>query len=243
MTTMARFDEAVEAKDFERQDPEYRDLVSRVLTIQADCEIGGPHLYLDRILPDAPSRTAQIVVARTAAEEIDHFRKIAGVAGEIGTDVSHVLRWSNQERYVEAFRTTIETWEDFAVFGFLIDRVGKYQLDEFLPCTYKPLQRVVESMHDEEESHSRDGMMETARMALKGGEQKERLQRALDHWYVTALDMFGASESRRSDRYRYWGLKRRTNEEARQEYMAEVNPLIEKMGLEVPDPVAGRKFL
>src|SRR4051794_27471541 len=194
MSAMARFDEAIEAKDFEQQDPEYRDLLSRVLTIQADCEIGGPHLYVDRILPDAPSKGMQLVVARTAAEEIDHFRKMAVLAGEIGTDVSHVLRWSNQERYVEAFRTTIETWEDFAVFGFLIDRVGKYQLDEFLPCSYKPLERAVETMLGEEESHIRFGTMETARLALKGGEAKERVQRALDHWYVKGLDMFGKSE-------------------------------------------------
>jgi len=156
--------------------------------------------------------------------------------------VSHVLRWSNQERYLEAFRTTIETWEDFAVFGFLIDRVGKYQLDEFLPCSYKPLERAVESMLGEEESHIRFGTMETARLALKGSESRERVQRALDHWYVKGLDMFGKSESHRSDRFRYWGLKRRTNEEARREYMAEVNPIIVKMGLDVPDPHAGRLF-
>jgi 1,2-phenylacetyl-CoA epoxidase catalytic subunit len=55
--------------------------------------------------------------------------------------------------------------------------------------------------------------------------------------------MFGRSESNRADRYRYWGLKRRTNAEAREQYLAEVNPLIEGMGLEVPDALAGRKYL
>jgi 1,2-phenylacetyl-CoA epoxidase catalytic subunit len=41
----------------------------------------------------------------------------------------------------------------------------------------------------------------------------------------------------------YWGLKRRTNAQARREYMDEVNPLIEKMHLKVPNPNAGRQYL
>ena len=38
------FTDKVELKDFEKQDPEYQDLLRRVLAIQADCEIGGPNL-------------------------------------------------------------------------------------------------------------------------------------------------------------------------------------------------------
>src|SRR4030095_10300356 len=126
------FDEKVDLHNFDQQDPEYKELLSRVLTIQSDCEIGGPHLYVEHILGSAPTRGYQFVVARTAAEEIDHFRKMAKLAGDTGTDVSHVLKWGNEKRYVEAFRTHITTWEDYAVFGFLVDRVGKYQLDEFI---------------------------------------------------------------------------------------------------------------
>jgi ring-1,2-phenylacetyl-CoA epoxidase subunit PaaA len=60
------------------------------------------------------------------------------------------------------------------------------------------------------------------------------LQKAVDFWYPKALDMFGRSGSERSERYRYWGLKRRSNEQARNEYIKEVNPLIVKLGLQVP---------
>jgi hypothetical protein len=41
------FSDRVEAHDLARQDPDYVDLLRRVLAIQADCEIGGPHLYVD----------------------------------------------------------------------------------------------------------------------------------------------------------------------------------------------------
>jgi|SRR5579871_4080204 len=236
------FEETIELKDFDKQDPEYKELLSRVLAIQSDCEIGGPHLYVEHILPSAPSKGYQVIVARTAAEEIDHYRKMAHLAGEIGTDVSYVLTWSNQQRYVEAFRTHITTWEDFAVFGFLVDRVGKYQLDEFLDCSYAPLDRIVRTMEPEEEGHIEFGTVETAELALKGGEQKERVQRSIDYWYPKALDMFGTSGSKRSERFRYWRLKRRSNAQAREEYMAEVNPLILKAGLTIPDPNKDRLY-
>jgi 1,2-phenylacetyl-CoA epoxidase catalytic subunit len=55
--------------------------------------------------------------------------------------------------------------------------------------------------------------------------------------------MFGRSDSERDRRYLHWGLKRRTNAQARQEYIQEVNPLIEKIHLKVPDPTAGRQYL
>ncbi len=238
--------EQIEQHDLARQDPEYIDLLRRVLAIQADCEIGGPHLYVDAMLPAAPSPIDQLVVARTAAEEIDHFRKFARLAGDIGVDTAYLLSRPNQERYLEAFRGRITTWEDFAVFGFLIDRVGKYQLEEFVSCSYAPLSRILEHpsrVMDEEDGHIDFGTTRTAELAARGGEARQRIQRALNFWYTTGLDMFGKSDSRRAERYRVWGLKHRTNDEARQQYVAEVNPLIHAMGLDVPDPLAGRKYL
>ena len=237
------FKDKIELKDIEKMDPEYKDLLGRVMTIQADCEIGGPHLYVEDILPNAPTKVDQLIVARTAAEEVDHYRKMARIAGDIGVDCSFVLSRSNQERYVEAFRGKITTWEDFAVFGFLVDRVGRYQLEEYIECSYRPLDRILPDVLKEEEGHLDYGTNKTAEMAAKVGESKERAQRAVNYWYVKALDMFGRSESKRSERYRYWGLKRRTNTQARQEYMNEVGPMIEKMGLQVPDPNKGRLYL
>ena len=86
------------------------------------------------------------------------------------------------------------------------------------------------------------GTTTSAELAAKGGEQKERIQKSVNYWYAKSLDMFGNSNSWRSERFRYWGIKRRSNAQARQEYMDEVVPLMEKMGLEVPDPNQGRLY-
>jgi len=237
------FEEKIDRQDLEKMPSEYKDLLERVLTIQADCEIGGPHLYVKDILLTAPSKVNQLIVARTAAEEMDHYRKIARLAGDIGKDTSFLLSIPNQQRYLEAFRGVIKTWEDFSVFGFLIDRVGRYQLEEFLDCSYLPLQRALPEILKEEMGHIGFGTNQTAELAAKNDESRERVQKSVDFWYVKALDMFGRSDSERSNRFCHWALKRRSNSQARWDFKREVDPIIQSMGLSVPDPVEGRKFL
>ena len=237
------FEDKIERDDLVKMPAEYVDLLGRVLMVQADCEIGGPHLYVEDIFPTAPSKINQLLVARTAAEEIDHYRKFARLAGEIGIDTSCLLSIPNRERYLEAFRGTITTWEDYAVFGFLIDRVGRYQLEEFLECSYLPLQRILPQILKEELGHIGFGTSQTAELAGQHDETRERVQKSLNFWYTKALDMFGRSDSERSNRYCHWALKRRSNSQARWEFKKEVDPVIQQMGLEVPDPIAGRKFL
>ena len=78
---------------------------------------------------------------------------------------------------------------------------------------------------------------------MKTEEGLKEAQRVIDMWYPRALDMFGRKDSPRSLQYMEWGLKRRTNEEARREYIQEVNPLIQKLGLQVPAEDYDRHFL
>ena len=108
---------------------------------------------------------------------------------------------------------------------------------------YSPLDRILTDVIKEDLGHIGYGTNKTAELADKGDESKERFQAAVNFWYTKALDMFGRSQSRRSERYVYWGLKQRTNEQAREQYIKEVNPLIEQMGLAVPDPMKGRLYL
>jgi len=51
------------------------------------------------------------------------------------------------------------------------------------------------------------------------------------------------TNSKRAARYIRWRLKRRTDEQARREYIAEVAPPIRELGLRVPDESADRHFL
>jgi 1,2-phenylacetyl-CoA epoxidase catalytic subunit len=55
--------------------------------------------------------------------------------------------------------------------------------------------------------------------------------------------MFGVTGSKTSEKYMQWGIKRRTNEDARKAYMEEVRPIFAQFGLKEPDPLKGRHFL
>lgn len=241
MTADAPFRDKIEAPDAPKMPAEYQALLKRVLRIQADCEIGGPHLYVKQWLLTAPSADDQWMLAKVAGEEIDHFRKINRLLNELGEDASELMYVEKSRRGLEAFRQTMPTWADVAAFGFLIDRVGQYQLEEFVDCSYAPLERTLPRIIQEEKTHVGYGYVKM-RDLVRTEEGRDQAQAALDRWYPRGLDMFGRASSRRAARYLHWGLKRRSNEAARTEYIAEVTPLIEGLGLTVPDATAGRHF-
>ena len=240
---MAQFNDKVEPKDFTKMPKEYQDLLTRLLTIQADCEIGGPHIYVDHWTLRAPTVDDQWRVARIAAEEIDHCRKMLRLLGLLDIDRSDILTRPRSKREVDAFKEDMPTWADFAAFGMLIDKVGEYQLEEMNGSTYRPIEDYLGQILREEKGHISYGQQQLEKLVQSGDEGREQAQAAVDKWYTVGLDMFGQSQSARTERYIEWGLKRRTNGEARREYIAEVEPQIEALGLVVPDKLQGRKYL
>lgn len=240
---MAQFTDRIEPKDFGKMPKEYQDLLSRLLTIQADCEIGGPHIYVDHWTLRAPSADDQWRVAKIAMEEIDHCRKFLRMLGLLGIDRSEILWRPRSKREVDAFKEDMPSWADFAAFGMLIDKVGEYQLEEMVGSSFLPVDDFLPTILREEKGHVAYGTQQLEKLIAAGPEGKAEAQRAVDRWLIVGLDMFGKSASARTERYIEWGLKRRTNEEARRQYIAEVEPQIGALGLDIPDRLEGRKYL
>jgi ring-1,2-phenylacetyl-CoA epoxidase subunit PaaA len=241
-TRRAKFTDRITARDIAKMPPEYRDLLVRLLTIQADCEIGGPHVYGQQWFLNAPTADDMFRVTHILAEEIDHFRLMNGLLRELDADQSALLRHTNDQRYVAVFRETeVPTWADVAAFCCLIDRVGRFQIEEMVGSSFQPLDRVLPQIIRDELGHIGYGTARLAELAADPRTHAEA-QAAVNRWYPLGLDSFGLQGSRRSERFVEWGLKHRLNEEARRDYIAEVTPLLEGMGLVVPDPEAGRRF-
>ncbi len=55
--------------------------------------------------------------------------------------------------------------------------------------------------------------------------------------------MFGRSDSTRQYRFIEYGLKETPNQVMRERYLADLNPLLESCGLELPDPLEHRRVL
>lgn len=239
------FREKISAREFREMPPEYQELVTRLLTIQADCEIASAHIYGAKWLLKAPSADDMHQLSRVIGEEIDHFRKFNRLLTEINADGTHLLWQESSERLLDAFKVKdVPTWADLAVFSFLIETVGKYQLEEYLDSSYLPLNEsaLLPVIVSEEIQHIAYGQTKMIELCADA-RGKLAARKALDRWYPLALDMFGRSTSRRTWRYLEWGLKRRTNAEARREYMEEVNPLIAQLGLDIPDESRERKYI
>ena len=69
-------------------------------------------------------------------------------------------------------------------------------------------------------------------------EQKKMAQDAMNRWWWPALMMFGPpdSESVNSDVLIRWGIKTRTNDELRQDFVNKIVPELHALGLTIPDP-------
>ena len=109
MTENRPFGDKVEADEAVKMPAEYQSLLKRVLRIQADCEIGGPHLYVSEWLLAAPSADDQWMLAKVAGEEIDHFRKINQLLNELGEDASELMYIEKSRRDLEAFQQAMPT--------------------------------------------------------------------------------------------------------------------------------------
>ena len=236
------FTDRIEAADFPKMPQEYKDLLVKVLTIQADSELGGPHLYVERWVLAAPTAEDQMMLAKTAAEEIDHHRKFVKILAELNVDVSYQLQKRSPERILEIFRQPLETWADMGCFGVFIDRVGGYHLEDFGECSYLPVSRIIPQILKEEKQHIAHGVRILDSLCLTA-EGRAEVQKSLNRMYPRCLDMFGVTGSKRSEQYLQWGIKKRTNEQARTQYRAEVQKIIEQLGLKEPDPLKDRRFV
>ena len=60
------------------------------------------------------------------------------------------------------------------------------------------------------------------------------MQRAVNGFYPEAPKFFGASGSRNNEIYRKYGLKLRSNEDMRSDYMARARSTVDPLGITLP---------
>lgn len=240
---MAGFtDKFASPAEFQKAPQEYKDLFLKVMTIQSDSELGGPHLYVEKWILAAPTAEDQMMLAKTAAEEFDHHRKFVKIMADLNVDLNYQIRNGREKRMLEIFRLPLETWADMGVFGAFIDRVGGYHLSDFAECSYLPLAKIIPQILKEEAQHIAHGLRILDTLC-QSDEGRAEVQQSVDRMYPRALDMFGVTGSKTSEKYLNWGIKRRSNEQSRTEYREEMVKVIDQFGLTEPDPLKGRHYL
>jgi ring-1,2-phenylacetyl-CoA epoxidase subunit PaaA len=229
----------------EVEDPEYWDFVTRLIRIQADTET--VFLYRsdkrDMYMELAPTPRDKVTIARWLAEEINHGYIAWRLLSELGTELGADDFGEDFEPAIDIFREPIKDWLDLAFFHGLGDRAGKYQAEEWLHSSYAPMARVAPDIVNDEQGHADMGIAHLRAMLRDDPGLLPEAQRRLERWYPITLDMFGRTDSKRQYDYIEFGLRSRTNEEARSAFMAKCEEVVGEFGLELPDPTRGRRFL
>jgi 1,2-phenylacetyl-CoA epoxidase catalytic subunit len=226
-----------------------RKLIVKLMVVQADTEFASIQQHrpwLDR----APTLEDRWIEARIVADESRHGLQACRILRDFGEEgqnhIDHLLTTEEGHHKLEAFNMKFDRWSDVGAFTCFVDRVGVYQLRAFQECSYGPLARAMPLMLSEEQLHLNFGFNVLRRMAKHGAAyagSKEEAQEAVEKWFPRALDMFGHSHSETSRLAIELGLKRWTNEEARERYIQEIVPLVRSMGLELPSAEFDRHIL
>ncbi len=229
---------------------EYYDLLTNLMTQQADSELAGGFGYVPWIMK-APTTEEKLIVAQIVRDEVRHGRAMYRLLEDVGVPVDEYVeqfdftyrvegetdlgatRAANDKR-VNIFYYTIDTWADFVMFNFVMDRGAGHQLEDVKKSTYGPWRREIDRIFKEELTHVAHGDYWVKRLALDP-KTKPVIQASLDRWWPRVMSIFGRPGSRKNLRYRALGIKLRDNHEVRTTFAEEVRSKAEEWGLVMPE--------
>ena len=121
--------------------------------------------------------------------------------------------------------------------GWLVD--GAAILNQVMLCrtSYGPYARANVRICKEESFHQRQGFESLLVLSKGSAEQKAMCQDAINRWWWPALMMFGPkdSESTNNDQSMLWKIKRKTNDELRQQFVDMIVEQVKILGMMLPD--------
>jgi len=151
----------------------------------------------------------------------------------------------DKPRILTTFNEPIDDWLSFFMFTMFTDRDGKYQLLALAESGFDPLSRTTRFMLTEEAHHMFVGDTGIGRVVKRacelmkldanedvraqGGIDLETVQRYVNFWFSSSLDLFGGEISSNAADYFATGLKGRPKEEKYPDHVA----LIDAYDLEV----------
>ena len=142
-------------------------------------------------------------------------------------------------RILGTFNEPIDDWLSFFMFTYFTDRDGKYQLKSLAESGFDPLARTCRFMLTEEAHHMFVGETGIGRIIKRTLDEMVKLsaddpetlrkagvidlpllQRYINFWYSSALDLFGSEISSNAATYFANGLKGRPDEENYEDHVA-----------------------
>jgi ring-1,2-phenylacetyl-CoA epoxidase subunit PaaA len=230
MTATATF-EVKTAAELAHQPDEYRTAVRKIVISHAVNELYGAQVFDEPAIALAPTPYAKWLTCRVAMEEYHHHVRFKGLAEEIG--VAAEMLDPKVKKPLTIFNFKLRTWPEFCVIKAIADFAEILQVEDLLHCSFHPLRNLARITMPEEKFHAKFGK-DFCMELIRSGEGRA-VQDAINRYFPITPGFFGASKSKNNEMYRHWGLKSRTNDEMRADFVGRVTELVEKdFGLSLP---------
>lgn len=217
----------------------YRRQLIRMISQHAHSEVVG-------MLPEgawitrAPNLRRKQVLLAKVQDEAGHGQYLYHAAETLGATREEMLDALLTERakYSSIFNYPTITWSDMGAIGWLVDGAAIMNQTMLAQCSYGPYSRAMVRICAEEGFHKKQGQEMIIQYAQGTPEQRAMAQDSINRFWWPTLMMFGPADavSSNSDELIRWGIKTKTNDQLRQEFVNEVAPLLHALNLELPDP-------
>ena len=217
----------------------YRKQLIRMISQHAHSEIVG-------MLPEgawitrAPNLRRKMVLLAKVQDEGGHGQYLYHAAETLGISreemVDQLLK--GKAKYASVFNYPTLNWADVGVIGWLVDGAAIKNQTMLARASYGPYSRAMVRISAEESFHMKQGKEMVIRYSKGTAQQKKMVQDAVNRWWWPTLMMFGLpnGDSPHSEQLKSWGIKTRSNDTLRQEFVNELAPELHALGLTVPDP-------
>lgn len=223
--------------EFSNMPDEYQEMLKRQMLIHAEGELSGADDYITVFYPLAPNAEERQVCCERAAEEFNHYKIASAVLADIGVDTGYMGRQSLSERRAlflsDDFHNST-TWAERGVVSWLIEDAVMELLKEMAVSSYRPWADSFRTVIQDERVHIAHGTR-VVRGLVRDPEGKEQVQAAVNRLWPHSLDVFGNPLAKKAEVSVRWGLRTRTNGQARRDWAARGGAKIRKMGLTVPE--------
>jgi ring-1,2-phenylacetyl-CoA epoxidase subunit PaaA len=216
----------------------YRKTLIRQISQHAHSEIVGM-LPEGNWITRAPSLRRKAALLAKVQDEAGHGLYLYSAAETLGASRSDMIDdlHAGKAKYSSIFNYPTLSWADIGAIGWLVD--GAAIMNQVMLCrtSYGPYSRAMVRICKEESFHQRQGYEILLKLAQGTQEQKDMAQDALDRWWWPSLMMFGPSDadSTHSAQSMKWKIKRKSNDELRQQFVDITVPQAEYLDLKVPD--------
>lgn len=233
---MSEFPQVDTVEELRHQDPEYQAACRKIVVSHAINELHGSRVFDEPAIAFANTPYAKWLTCRVAMEEYGHHYRFFELGREMGIPEEAMLPERSEKKPLNIFEHELESWEEFCVIKMLGDLAEILQVEDLVQCSFHPLRNLARMTMPEERFHAQFGE-DFCTDLCETEEGRATVQDAINRLWPSFPHFFGRANSKNNEIYRKWGIKRRTNEAMREDYIKRSREMVEdKLGLKLPEP-------